>query len=176
MSAAKSSYANDPRINSAIMQGQSGFFYSAFNDIFSSEESKYNPLLKVMYTVAALTLTISALGVLVTLLAGIHERTRELGLRRAIGATRAQIVASLLLETGLTTLLGSLTGVALALGLAPVLNRALADTFQTPSLDVSLPLAGAVLGLFVGLSVLFGLLPALLSTRLRLTEALRTQG
>lgn len=174
--AAQRTYQDDPQITSATAKKQDGFFFSAVGEPFNPTEASGSPLLRALYAVAALTLTVSSLGVLATLLVSIHERTRELGLRRALGATRAQIVAGLLLETGLTTLLGSVAGVGLALVLAPVLNRVFAATFLTFSLVVSLPLAGAVLALFVGLSVLFGLLPALLSTRLRPTEALRTQG
>ncbi len=174
--AVKQTYKGDAQIQSAINKQQEGFFFSPVGKIFDPGEAASNPFLRALYAVAALTLTVSSLGVLATLLVGINERTRELGLRRALGATRGQIVGGLLLETGLTTLLGGLIGVGLALGLAPVLNSLFSATFQTSSLVVSLPLAGAVLGLFVGLSVLFGLLPALLSTRLRPTEALRTQG
>lgn len=175
LQAVKQTYRNDAQIQAAIARQQDGFFFSSVGNIFDPTEVRSNPLLQVLYTVAALTLIISSLGVMAILLVSINERTRELGLRRAIGATRAQIVFGLLLETILTTLLGSLIGIGLALGLVPVLNSLLATTVQTSSLVVPLPLAGAVLGLFVGLTVLFGLLPALLSTRLRPTEALRTQ-
>ena len=83
--------------------------------------------------------------------------------RSAIGATRGQLVAGLLLETGLTTLLGSLAGVMLAASLAPLFGRLFTSLLvNSAGLAVTPGLAGAVLGLFLGLSLLFGLLPALI--------------
>ena len=172
LSAARSLYKNDPQIKS---QG-GGFYYTPVGDPFGQGAGGANPVLKAFFAIAALTLIVSSLGVLSALLVSVGERTRELGLRRAIGATRAQIVQTLLLEAALTTLLGAALGVVLAFLLAPVISALFGTLLNAGSLSVSPGLAAAVLGVFVGLSLLFGLVPALLGTRMRPTEALRVQG
>lgn len=169
-------YQRDPQVQSVLARGEKSFFYSAVGNPFASSDDHRTPLLQALYAVAALTVTVSSLGVLATLLAGVNQRAREQGLRRALGANRIQIVSGLLLEAASTTLWGCLLGIAIAAKLIPLLNTVFSSTFQESSLVFSPTLAGAVLGLFVGLSLLFGLLPAILGTRLRPTEALRMQG
>lgn len=176
LAAVRQQFKNDPQIKGLQAKGQSGFFFTSPSDPFFQAGTGVNPMLRAYYAIAALTLTVSGLGVLSGLLVSVQERTRELGLRRAIGATRGQIVAGLLLETLLTTWLGALLGVALALLLAPSLNALFGTLLGGARLTVGVGLAGTVLGLFVGLALLFGLVPALASTRLRPTEALRMQG
>ena len=172
LSAARSLYKNDPQIKS---QG-GGFYFTLVGNPFDSGSTGVNATLRAFFAIAALTLTVSSLGVLASLLVSVGERTRELGLRRAIGATRGQIVQTLLLEATLTTLLGGLLGVLLAVLLAPALNTLFGSLLGGAVLAVSPALAAGVLGLFVGLSLLFGLVPALLGTRMRPTEARRMQG
>jgi putative ABC transport system permease protein len=173
LSAAKQLYKNDSQVKGAQASGKSGFYFTSIGDPFDQAGNNTNtPMLRAYYAIAALTLIVSSLGVLAALLVSVNERTRELGMRRAIGATRGRIVSGLLLETGLTTFLGGLVGVGLALLLAPVLDALLNGN----ALSVTPPLALGVLGLFVALSLLFGLAPALLGTRMRPTEALRVQG
>ena len=177
LSAAQQLYRDNPEVKVLTDEGKAGFFFSAVDDQLGDGTNAVNlPLLRSYFAIAALTLVVSALGVLSALLVSINERTRELGLRRAIGATRGQIVGGLLLETLLTTLAGSLIGVVLAFLLVPPLNGLFGTLLPDAQLKVTAGLALSVLGLFVGLSLLFGLLPALLSTRMRPTEALRTLG
>lgn len=172
LAAARTLYQSNPTLKTITDEGKAGFYFSSVNDGFGARTINL-PLLRSYYAIAALTLIVSALGVLSALLVSVNERTRDIGMRRAIGATRGQIVTGLLLESSLTTLTGSLVGVGLAALLAPVLN----DTFSTlpggATLSVTPGLGWAVLGLFVGLNLLFGLVPALSSTRIRPTEALR---
>ncbi len=177
LSAAQQLYRDNYDLKVLRDEGKAGFYYSAVDDQLGDGTRFVNlPLLRSYYAIAALTLTVSGLGVLSALLVGIHERTRELGLRRAIGATRGQIVASLLLETLLTTLAGSLIGVLLAVVLVSPLNGLFGALLPHAQLEVTPGLAAFIVGLFLGLNLLFGLVPALLSTRMRPTEALRTLG
>ncbi|WP_293911221.1 FtsX-like permease family protein [Deinococcus sp.] len=176
LAAARRSYKNDSQLKSFTTGGKSGFFYSSVTNPMGMPSNTNSTMLRAYYTIAALTLIVSSLGVLSALLVSVNERTRELGLRRAIGATRGQIGVSLLLETGLTTLLGSLVGTGLALLLSPTLAGLFATLLNGVTLEITPTLAVTVIGLFVGLSLLFGLLPAVASTRMRPTEALRVQG
>ena len=170
-------YKSNSQLTSSISKDQRGFFFTSPGDPFGQANMNTNtPMLRAYYTIAALTLIVSSLGVLSALLVSVNERTHELGLRRAIGATWGQIGASLLLETGLTTLLGSLIGTGLALLLSPTLAGLFSTLLNGVTLEITPALAVTVIGLFVGLSLLFGLVPAIVSTRMRPTEALRVQG
>jgi putative ABC transport system permease protein len=173
LTAAQELYRHNTTLKPIIDLGDPGFYFSSVNDQYGDAGPLNLPLLRSYYATAALTLIVSALGVLSALLVSVNERTRDIGMRRAIGATRGQIVAGLLLESSLTTLTGSLVGVGLAALLAPALNTVFSTLLGRAVLTVTPGLAASVLGLFVGLNLLFGLVPALSSTRIRPTEALR---
>ena len=104
---------------------------------------------------AGVVLGVGALGIANVTLVSVYERRGEIGLRRALGGTRAQVAAQLLLETGVLGLLGGLVG--MSGGTLVVLGAAAARDWS-PVLDVRLCAAGPVLGAIVGL--LAGVHPA----------------
>ena len=72
--------------------------------------------------IAAISLLVGGIGIMNIMLASVTERTREIGIRRALGATRKHIVSQFLVETGVLSSIGGLIGVALGLGLSLGLN------------------------------------------------------
>ncbi|WP_293911217.1 FtsX-like permease family protein [Deinococcus sp.] len=171
--AAQQLYRHNTTLKPLLDDGKPGFYFGSVDDQYGQSGTVNLPLLRSYYTIAALTLIVSSLGVLSALLVSVNERTRDIGMRRAIGATRGQIVTGLLLESSLTTLTGSLIGVGLAWLLAPVLNGTFSTLLGGATLAVTPGLGWSVMGLFLSLNLLFGLVPALSSTRIRPTEALR---
>ena len=122
----------------------------------------------VLGAIAGISLLVGGIGIMNIMLATVTERTREIGIRRAIGARRRQIVMQFLVETMVLSLVGGLTGIALGL-LIPWLVTAFAGmpTIVTPySLVLSLGIS-----LTVGIS--FGIYPALRASRLDPIVALR---
>ena len=119
---------------------------------------------------------VGGIGVANIMLVSVTERTREIGIRKAIGATRRAILQQFLLESTVLAGLGGTLGVAIGLGLsvaaAAVLPRAVAD-FPAPVVS-----PGSVV-LALGVSLLIGLVaggyPANRAARLRPIEALRYQ-
>ena len=125
-------------------------------------------LTAVLIMVSAIALAISGIGIMNIMLVTVTERTREIGVRMAVGAARRDILQQFLLEAVLISTIGGAAGILLGLAL-PLSVRLLADV-AIPISKLSIVVAFAVSGL-VGL--IFGLLPASRAARLNPTEALR---
>lgn len=124
----------------------------------------------VLVLVAFVALGISGIGIMNVMLVTVNERTSEIGLRKAVGATRRKILAQFLLEAALMSgagaVVGAVSAVMLSLAVRPLLP---------PPLTVSISGMSIALALIVscGTGVLFGYLPARRAAHLQPTEALR---
>ncbi|MFB3817126.1 MAG: FtsX-like permease family protein [Candidatus Methylomirabilales bacterium] len=129
----------------------------------------------ITYALEVVALVVAALGILNTLIAAVLERTREIGVLRAVGFSRPRVVAMILAEAGylglLATLLGSLAGLALSLVLIHVINK---QSFGW-SIQFWLPVRTLIgYGLLtLAASLLAGALPAWRAARIRVAEAVR---
>ncbi len=118
--------------------------------------------------IAAISLAVAGVGIMNVMLVSVSERTREVGLLRAVGVARGQVLAAFLAEAALLSLAGGLLG--LAVGFAAV--RVLVGIF--PALPAAPPAwaVGAALAISLGVGLLFGLLPARRAARLDPVAAL----
>jgi putative ABC transport system permease protein len=122
----------------------------------ASQESMVDIILDIVYVMLALAIIIALLGIGNTLTLGVHERTREIGLLRAVGAERRQVRATVRWEAVITALLGTVTGLGLGLFAGWTLVTALGSasnlgTVSVPWTQVLIVLlAGAVAGLLAG--------------------------
>jgi putative ABC transport system permease protein len=123
----------------------------------------------VLIVVSAIALVISGIGIMNIMLVTVTERTREIGVRMAVGAARRDILEQFLLEAVLISVVGGGAGILLGVAL-PLSVRLLAGNLNIPISALSIAIAFAVSAL-VGL--IFGLLPASRAARLNPTEALR---
>lgn len=141
----------------------------------------------LMGLIAAISLVVGGIGVMNIMLATVTERTREIGIRRALGATRWDITRQFLIETVLLCILGGLTGIAGGLSCRPVLQKvqkvaqesfpqlmeSMPESLQemTPVIvPWSIPLA---FGISMAVGVIFGIYPAIRAARMNPIEALR---
>ena len=122
----------------------------------------------VLGSIAAISLLVGGIGIMNIMLATVTERTREIGIRRALGATRRDIVSQFLTETVLLSGAGGILGVALGIGI-PYLVSHLTDMVTV--VRVWAPTLAFTISLGVG--VLFGIYPALRAARMSPVEALR---
>ena len=126
-------------------------------------------LTAVLLLVSAIALVISGIGIMNIMLVTVTERTREIGLRMAVGASRRNVLEQFLTEAVLISLIGGVAGILIGVAI-PLSVRLFTDDIQIPISMLSIAVAFSV-SLLVGL--LFGLLPANRAAKLNPTEALR---
>jgi putative ABC transport system permease protein len=124
----------------------------------------------VLLLVGGIVLLVSGIGIMNIMLVTVTERTREIGVRKAIGARRSEILYQFLIEAGVISGVGSLLGILIAVAI-PVLVRPLLPG----NLQVPVPWQAVVLAFAVACSVglFFGYLPANKAAQLPPTESLR---
>jgi putative ABC transport system permease protein len=123
----------------------------------------------VLTMVSALALVISGIGIMNIMLVTVTERTREIGLRMAVGAARRDVLEQFLAEAVIISMTGGVAGILIGVAI-PLSVRLFTDDFAIPISPLSIVVAFSV-SLLVGLT--FGLLPANRAARLNPTEALR---
>jgi putative ABC transport system permease protein len=124
--------------------------------------------------VAAISLVVGGIGIMNIMLVSVTERTREIGLRKALGATNKNILSQFLIEAIILTALGGLIGIALGTGISFGASFLLTKFLNLAWL-FSFPLNAALMGVGVSAAVglLFGIYPAYQASKLNPTEALR---
>lgn len=118
--------------------------------------------------IASVSLLVGGIGIMNIMLVSVTERTREIGLRKAIGARRQDIMAQFLIEALAISLLGGLSGLLLGIGLSLGMARGAGWPMQISSLSVVVAFGFSV---FIG--IFFGLWPAMKASKLDPIEALR---
>jgi putative ABC transport system permease protein len=121
----------------------------------------------VMVAIASISLLVGGIGIMNIMLASVMERTREIGIRRAIGARRSDVVRQFLIETTIISLTGGLVGIIVGVGLSQAIGYLAGwSTIVTTS--------SIVLAFFVSVSIglVFGLYPAMRAARLDPVTAL----
>jgi putative ABC transport system permease protein len=156
----------------AIIQSRhrptSVYRYQTFTDILATMGKIATDLTVVLTLAAAITLIVSGVGIMNSMLANVQSRTREIGIRKALGATRREIRLQFLTEAVFLSLAGGILGTILGLGI-PLAIRYLTP-YRIPVGWVSAPIALAT-SVIVG--VIFGTVPANRAARLDPVETLK---
>jgi putative ABC transport system permease protein len=134
----------------------------------STMTSVTNTLTGLLSAVAAVSLLVGGIGIMNIMLVSVTERTREIGIRLAIGAQARQVLLQFLVEAVVLSLFGGLAGIALGLAFAAVATSALGVPFLV---DVPTVVVAFAFSAMVG--IVFGYFPAQRASRLNPIEALR---
>jgi putative ABC transport system permease protein len=137
-------------------------------DILSSASSVTATLTYLLAAIGGISLLVGGIGIMNMMLTSVTERTREIGLRKAIGAKRRDISTQFLAEAVTLTLVGGAIGIALGWGISFVVNLT-----GLVSTSVSLTSVVLAVGVSAGIGIIFGYYPARRASRLNPIEALR---
>ena len=124
----------------------------------------------VLASIAGISLLVGGIGIMNMMLTAVTERTREIGLRKAVGARRTDISMQFLAESVALTFIGGLVGVALGVGVSFALQRLFGINTQVSIASVLL-----ASGVSIGIGLVFGYYPALRASGMNPVEALRYQ-
>lgn len=122
----------------------------------------------VMLVLASVALLVGGIGVMAIMMVSVTDRTREIGIRKALGATRGDIGVQFLIEAATLTGIGGVIGIAIGLGTGQLVTRLLGISAAPP---VGITVIAVLVS--VGIGVVFGVLPARRAARLDPIEALR---
>jgi putative ABC transport system permease protein len=140
------------------------------SDIAATASTVTNTLTILLGSIAGISLLVGGIGIMNMMLTAVTERTREIGLRKAVGARRSDISAQFLAESVALTFLGGVIGVSVGFGLAFVLTQ-----FFSISTTVTLWSVLLAAGVSIVIGIVFGYYPAFRASAMNPVEALRYQ-
>ena len=137
-------------------------------------------MMLVLVAIAAISLLVGGIGIMNIMLVSVTERTREIGIRKSLGAKRKDIRGQFIIEAGTTSAIGGVLGIGVGIGLAQLagglIGGMMAAQMGGNATFSAVPTLGSVaiaFGVSVGIGVLFGYLPANKAARLNPIDALR---
>lgn len=154
--------------------GEDDFIITSQEDIIAALSQVLGIFTIFLGAIAGISLLVGGIGVMNIMLVSVAERTREIGIRKAVGAKSQDIWLQFLLEAVLLSLLGGGIGLAAGWGLSGLISR-LSISGQSIPTAVSSDIALLALGVSVAVGVFFGVYPAVRAARLHPVEALRHQ-
>ena len=122
----------------------------------------------VLGSIAGISLLVGGIGIMNIMLASVTERTREIGIRRAIGAKRRHIVGQFLIETMVLSMIGGLGGIALGVAIPWFISKVSGMPTIVPTYGIVLSI-----GISLGIGLIFGIYPARRAANLDPITALR---
>jgi putative ABC transport system permease protein len=149
---------------------QADFQILSQQDVLNSASQTTGVLTLMLGAIAGISLVVGGIGIMNIMLVTVTERTREIGIRKAIGARRQDILLQFLIESMFLSGIGGSLGILIAFALSPLLPIAVSSL---PAPIISAPSVFLAFGISVGIGLFFGLYPANRAARLRPIEALR---
>ncbi|MED1948308.1 MULTISPECIES: ABC transporter permease [Brevibacillus] len=149
-------------------QAADDFRITSQSDILSTAQSVSSSMTALLSGIAAISLIVGGIGVMNIMLVSVTERTREIGIRKAIGAKRGDILRQFLIEAVTLSLIGGVIGIALGVGAAFLVSKL---SQMATSISLSPIMYAFLTSTLVG--VIFGVYPARKAAQLKPIDALR---
>ena len=147
---------------------QADFTIFSQNDLLGAVSQVTGTFTALLSGIAAISLLVGGIGIMNIMLVTVTERTREIGLRKALGAKKKVIIAQFLIEAVMLTVIGGVIGMMAGIGASVIITRLINVPFTIS--PVSMALSAGVSGV---IGILFGWYPARKAANLQPIEALR---
>ena len=158
-----------------LTHSEDSYFVTSLSEVLNTFSSMIGMVVSVLTVIAGISLLVGGIGIMNIMMVSVAERTREIGIRKALGAKERTILALFVTEAATTSALGGLIGIILGYGVSAAASPLVAAVMGDTNMTIS-PSAGSVavaFGVSVGIGILFGYLPAKRAARLNPIEALR---
>ena len=158
-----------------LLRSDNGYYIYSASEWLEEMNKMINMVIIILTGIASISLLVGGIGIMNIMLVSVTERTREIGIRKALGAKERTILAQFVVEAATTSALGGALGIALGYAVSMAANRVLPMFTEGTDITVSPSLNSIVVafGISAGIGVLFGYLPARRAARLNPIEALR---
>jgi putative ABC transport system permease protein len=155
--------------------GKEDFSILNQQDILSTAQSITGVLTIFLGGIAAISLLVGGIGIMNIMFVSVTERTREIGLRKAVGARKLDIMIQFLVEASVLSLIGGMIGILLAWGIATVVGQiaSASNVNIRPAIQLDMVLLATLFS--AGVGMFFGFYPSLRAANLQPVEALRSE-
>ncbi|WP_010252288.1 ABC transporter permease [Acetivibrio cellulolyticus] len=157
-----------------VFEDDNAYVITSMSELLDTMTSMINIVITILAVIAGISLVVGGIGIMNIMLVSVSERTREIGIRKALGAKQKHIMRQFVIEASTTSAIGGIIGIIIGYALSSVGTKVISmltetDIIVTPS-TASVLLA---FGISVGIGMLFGYLPAKTAARLNPIDALR---
>ena len=158
-----------------IFEDDDAYTVGSMAEMVEEMNSMVNMVIYILAGIAAISLVVGGIGIMNIMLVSVTERTREIGIRKALGARESAIMRQFVIEAATTSALGGVLGIALGCGLSAAATAIVANAMPDTPITVSPSMAAVLIafGVSAGIGIVFGYLPAKKAAVLNPIDALR---